>query len=187
MPKFLLAALLALSVTAAPVWAQPAPPAPPGAEEAEPEPELSEAELAAQRAEEEAKARAERAKLHCSKELADSCESLSDLHSIGAAWTAGVYGSTMCSNSQSIEEARKKRKSKIEYETAIREIAEDEGREMEPFEPFETNREFNARTTNECVSTLTYYCGEMMKSAESIPGPDGQLAQDVIGFMCTQG
>ena len=186
MPKLLFAALFAFSVTAAPAWAQPAPPAPPGAEE-EAEPAPTEAELAAQRAEEEAEARAERAKLHCSPVLAESCESLDELHSVEAAWTAGVYGSTMCMNSKAIEEARKKRKSKIEFETAIREIAEDEGREMEPFVPFETNREFNNRTTAECVGTLTYYCGEMMKSVEGIAGPDGQLATDIIGFMCNQG
>jgi hypothetical protein len=112
---------------------------------------------------------------HCSKQTAKLCESIIQFSDLSdEAWQIGAMAATLCSKSATIEQSRKTRKDRAEYEDKIARLAKKNGEKHTAWKPTETRQAFNKRTANECKSNTSYWCESMMFAAAELANPGDQ-------------
>jgi len=123
---------------------------------------------------------------HCGPSTTRTCnnlEKLTDIDDLG--WKVGALGAALCSKSAAIEQTRKRRRDRIEYDKVLKSMAKEQGTKHTPWEPSESNRDFASRTANECVSNMKYWCEEMRLTAAEIEFPDIQAnALKIVDTAC---
>ena len=124
---------------------------------------------------------------HCGPPSAKACDGIENIGDLGGdTWKIGALGAALCFKSAAIETSRKRRKDRVEYEELLRDIAEDNDQEYDPWVPAENNTEFAQRTRQECESNKDYWCDEMQLTAAEITDSDIQIsALQIVETACT--
>ena len=110
---------------------------------------------------------------HCSPRIGELCDMLNSFAQTGGeTWKIGIYGSTACSNSRSIQNERRVRRDRLEYDARLAKAAKDKKQDFKPWVPAESTEQFTARTNSQCDGSYAYYCGEMKKEADGLKSAD---------------